>query len=166
MKKGFKSIGDVLESKGRRSGLSRSMGLASIAMAWEEHMRGMFAAGSAVNSITDGVIRISVDEPVWAQQMSMLGKEILEELGKHCDLSGIKDIRFMSFGNTVRSRPTRTTRRTLVVPYDVLCGVRSGMARRRSTHRFVKRHRRWLPAAVAAIRSSCSSAARSAGVRR
>jgi len=113
MKKGFKSIGSVLESKGRRSGLSRSMGLASIAMAWEEHMRGMFAAGSAVNSITDGVIRVSVDEPVWAQQMSMLGKEILEELGKHCDLSGIKDIRFMSFGSTVRSRPTRTKSRRM-----------------------------------------------------
>lgn len=114
MKKGFKSIGGVLASRGGRAGLSRSIGLASIATAWDEHMRGMFAAGSAVNSIREGVIHVSVDEPVWAQQMSMLGKEILEELGKHCDLVGVKDIRFMSFGSTRRPKhsKSRTRNRT------------------------------------------------------
>lgn len=104
MRKGLKPIGEIIGSGPRRAGLSRTLSLASIAVAWEEHMRAKFSAGSAVNSITEGVIHVSVDEPVWAQQMSMLSDEIISELGRHCDISGIKGIKFSSFGSVQRPK--------------------------------------------------------------
>ena len=104
MRKGLKRIGEIIGSGPRRAGLSRTISLASIAVAWEEHMRSKFSAGSAVNSITEGIIHVSVDEPVWAQQMSMLADEILLELGHNCDISGIKGIRFSSFGSVQRPK--------------------------------------------------------------
>ncbi|MBP7110641.1 MAG: DUF721 domain-containing protein [Firmicutes bacterium] len=104
MSRGLKRIGEIIGPGPRRAGLSRTISMASIAVAWEEHMREKFSAGSAVNSITEGLIHVSVDEPVWAQQMSMLAEEILSELGNHCDISGIRGIRFSSFGSVQRPK--------------------------------------------------------------
>ena len=81
--------------------------MANVASAWEEHMRDKFGCASSVSSISEGVLHIAVEEPVWAQQMSMLKKHILQSLAEHCDISGVKDIRFSSFGSTQKHKAER-----------------------------------------------------------
>ena len=111
MRRGLKTIGEIMgRSEGRNLGIARTIAMATVATAWEEHMRDKFGCASSVRSISEGVLHIAVEEPVWAQQMSMLKKHILQSLSEHCDISGVKDIRFSSFGSTERhsvaGRPT------------------------------------------------------------
>lgn len=108
MRKGLKSIGEIMgQSGGRNLGIARTIAMANVASAWEEHMRGKFGCASSVSSISDGVLHIAVEESVWAQQMSMLKKHILQALAEHCDTSGVKDIRFSSFGSTEKPSVAR-----------------------------------------------------------
>lgn len=105
MRRGLRSMGEVIGSSGKgRTGMAKSVAMAAVASAWEEHMRGKFGCESSVSSINDGVVFISVAEPVWAQQMSMLKREILKSLAEHCDTSSLKDIRFSGFGDAKAGR--------------------------------------------------------------
>lgn len=108
MRRGLKTIGEVMgRSEGRNIGIARTIAMANVATAWEEHMRDKFGCASSVSSISEGVLHIAVEESVWAQQMSMLKKHILQSLAEHCDISGVKDIRFSSFGSTERHSVAR-----------------------------------------------------------
>lgn len=99
------------QSGGRNLSIARTIAMANVASAWEEHMRGKFGCASSVSSISEGVLYVAVEEPVWAQQMSMLKKHILQSLAEHCDISGVKDIRFSSFGSTEKQASQRKPER-------------------------------------------------------
>ena len=101
MKRGVTSLGAVLKrEKDRKTGFSKSIALAELAVSWDKAMKGHFAVNSAVHSMKDGVLYVAVEEPAWAQQMSMMKRHILESFRAQCDLDGVKDIRFGAFGST------------------------------------------------------------------
>ncbi len=106
MRRGVTSLGAVLSrEKDRRTGFSKSIALAEVAVSWDKHMKGHFAVNSAVHSMKDGILYIAVEEPAWAQQMSMMKRHILESFRGQCDLDGVKDIRFGAFGSTEMGSP-------------------------------------------------------------
>lgn len=100
MRRGVTSIASVLNrEKERRTGLSKSIALAELAVSWDRNMKGHFGVNSAVHSMKDGVLYVAVEEPAWAQQMSMMKRHILDSFKSSCDLDGVKDIRFGAFGS-------------------------------------------------------------------
>lgn len=100
MRKGLRSLGDVLsQEKARKTSLSRMISLAEAAVSWQRNMSGHFATRSAVHSIKDSTLYISVEEPAWAQQMSMMKGQILARFSESCSLEWVKDIRFGTFGS-------------------------------------------------------------------
>lgn len=106
MRRGVSSLGAVLSrEKDRRTGFSKSIALAELAVSWDKLMKGHFAVNSAVHSMKDGVLFIAVEEPAWAQQMSMMKRHILESFRGQCDLDGVKDIRFGAFGSAEMGPP-------------------------------------------------------------
>lgn len=106
MRRGVTSIGAVLSrERDRKTGLSKSIALAGLAVSWDKAMKGHFAVNSAVHSMKDGILYIAVEEPAWAQQMSMMKRHILESFRGQCDLDGVKDIRFGAFGSTEVEAP-------------------------------------------------------------
>lgn len=106
MRRGVTSLGAVLNrEKDRKTGFSKSIALAELAVSWDKAMKGHFAVNSAVHSMKDGVLYVAVEEPAWAQQMSMMKRHILDSFKAQCDLDGVKDIRFGAFGSTEMRSP-------------------------------------------------------------
>lgn len=107
MRREVKSLGAVLRrEKDRKTGFSKSIALAELAVCWDKKMKRHFAVNSAVHSMKDSVLYVAVEEPAWAQQMSMMKRHILESFRGQCDLDGVKDIRFGAFGSTEMDSPT------------------------------------------------------------
>lgn len=107
MRKGLTSIGDLLEAKNKRGVLQKTVAVAQLSRAWDEHMRGDFTTASAVSYYKDGIVHITVEEPVWAQQMQMLKTEILEKFGTFCDTSEVRELKFSCYGSATVRRPLK-----------------------------------------------------------
>lgn len=120
MRRGVTSLGAVLDrEKDRKTGFSKSIALARLAVSWDKSMKGHFAVNSAIHSMKDGVLYVAVEEPAWAQQMSMMKSHILESFRGQCDLDGVKDIRFGAFGSTDMESPEEVLRKGMPVEADL-----------------------------------------------
>ena len=119
MRRGVASIGAVISrEKERRTGLSKSIALAELAVSWDKAMKGHFAVNSAVHSMKDGILYVAVEEPAWAQQMSMMKRHILESFRGQCDIDGVKDIRFGAFGSTEMESPAEESQKARINAAD------------------------------------------------
>ena len=76
--------------------------LAQVQSAWPEVAGPLLAASASPVSEREGTVTIACESGVWAQELELLGRDLLERLNAHLDGGAVTRLRFI-----VSSAPNR-----------------------------------------------------------
>lgn len=75
-----RGIGEALDRVSRSLGMGRADTLRAVFGRWAEVVGEQIAAHASPSSLRDGVLVVTVDEPVWATQLRWLEADLLRRL--------------------------------------------------------------------------------------
>jgi predicted nucleic acid-binding Zn ribbon protein len=97
------SVGDILESVLRSTGLSRRAEERSLLEDWAEIVGERVAAHSRAVDLEDGVLYVDADHAAWRQELTLLFPAIVERYAERHGRDAVREIRW-------RHRDTRHRR--------------------------------------------------------
>ncbi len=90
----MKSVGPVIENLLRSYNLWQGYKQYQVVESWDQIVGPELAEVTRADSITRGVLRVSVKDSVWAYHLSMLKPRLISKLNKHLGSKVVKDIFF------------------------------------------------------------------------
>ncbi len=88
------TLEDTLERLGLKQGIENHKPL----VCWKEVVGNKVASHTQPTRIRKGVLFVNASSSVWAQELSLVKKELTEKINKHLKNELVKDIRFSSRG--------------------------------------------------------------------
>lgn len=90
----MKSVGPVIENLLRSYNLWQGYKQYQVVESWGQVVGPELAEVTRADSISRGVLRVSVKDSVWAYHLSMLKPRLINKLNKHSGSKVVKDIFF------------------------------------------------------------------------
>ncbi len=95
-------INVAIESSLRRFGIVRKVRRSQAIYIWEEVVGSTAAKISSAVTCKDGVLFVEVKNSVWAQELSLMKRDVIRRLNLRLGRGTIKDIRFKATGAILR----------------------------------------------------------------
>ncbi len=90
----MKSVGPVIENLLRTYNLWQGYKQYQVVESWDKVVGPELAEVTRADSITRGILRVSVKDSVWAYHLSMLKPRLISKLNNHSGGKVVKDIFF------------------------------------------------------------------------
>jgi predicted nucleic acid-binding Zn ribbon protein len=90
------ALKDLLAKFLRGTPLQEGLERQSALTAWPEIVGEEIASHSVAEALQDGVLRVRVESSVWAQELSMLERQILRGFDERMGKGSVREIRFHS----------------------------------------------------------------------
>ncbi|NLB74126.1 MAG: DUF721 domain-containing protein [Firmicutes bacterium] len=100
-------INVAIESSLRRFGIVRKVRRSQAVFMWEEIVGPAAAKVSSAVVCKDGILFIEVKNSVWAQELSLLKRDIIKRLNRRLGRGTIKDIRFRATGRSFQEHKAK-----------------------------------------------------------
>lgn len=94
----LEDIKNVLNQTMEELGLKRGIENAKALTCWEEVVGDKIAAHSQAFKVKKGTLFVTTTSPTWAQELSLMRKELIKKINKHTTQDKIYEIRFVARG--------------------------------------------------------------------
>jgi predicted nucleic acid-binding Zn ribbon protein len=94
------SIGEILHQVVRDLGVGKKLNEQRAVVEWRDVVGDRVAAHSRATRVDQGRLFVEVDSSVWAQELSLMRRRILQELGNRIGRGVIETVHFVLGGTT------------------------------------------------------------------